>query len=300
MLEGGLRSSMHPNKLTRRELARLAGVAAASGAADAQPADTLTARKVIERIQKNIGVPWNPRTVDTFKAGDPELPVSGIATCFMSTLDVLQRSAAAGKNLVITHEPTFYNHLDQVSELAEDPIYKFKKAFIDKHKMVIWRFHDHWHARKPDAVMTGLAQRLGWEKRQVGADQRYYELPQMTLGELARHIQDKLKVRTLRAIGDPKAMVSRVSLSPGAAGLMAAVGTLPQADVYVCGEATEWEGIEYVRDTIAAGHKKGMILVGHVVTEDPGMELCAQWLKTFITEVSVEWIPTGEPFWRSA
>jgi len=291
---------MHPNKLTRRELARLAGVAAASGAADAQPADTLTARKVIERIQKNIGVPWNPRTVDTFKAGDPELPVSGIATCFMSTLDVLQRSAAAGKNLVITHEPTFYNHLDQVSELAEDPIYRFKKAFIDKHKMVIWRFHDHWHARKPDAVMTGLAQRLGWEKRQVGADQRYYELPQMTLGELARHIQDKLKVRTLRAIGDPKAMVSRVSLSPGAAGLMAAVGTLPQADVYVCGEATEWEGIEYVRDTIAAGHKKGMILVGHVVTEDPGMELCAQWLKTFITEVSVEWIPTGEPFWRSA
>ena len=287
--------------MNRRAFLNTGLAASAALTATAQTSSgSLTAATVIERIQKNIGVPWNPRTVDTFKAGDPELPVSGIATCFMSTLDVLQRSAAAGKNLVITHEPTFYNHLDQVSELAEDPIYKFKKAFIDKHKMVIWRFHDHWHARKPDAVMTGLAQRLGWEKRQVGADQRYYELPQITLGELARHIQDKLRVRTLRAIGDPKAMVSRVSLSPGAAGLMAAVGTLPQADVYVCGEATEWEGIEYVRDTIAAGHKKGMILVGHVVTEDPGMELCAQWLKTFITEVSVEWIPTGEPFWRSA
>ena len=293
-------SNLTPDKITRRQLAALAGVAAASSVAGAQPAETLTARKVIERIQKNVGVPWNLRTVDTFKAGDPELPVTGIVTCFMSTLEVLQHSAAARKNLVITHEPTYYNHLDQVSELKDDPIFMFKKAFIDKHKMVLWRFHDHWHARQPDPVTTALAARLGWEKRQVGADQRYYELPQLTLGELARHIQDKLKVHTLRVIGDPKAVVSRVSLSPGAGGLMAAVGTLPQADVFVCGEATEWEAIEYARDTIAAGHKKGLILVGHVVTEDPGMEACAQWLKTFITEVPVEWIPTGEPFWRPA
>ncbi|MGD0578094.1 MAG: Nif3-like dinuclear metal center hexameric protein [Bryobacteraceae bacterium] len=291
---------MHSNKITRRELAALAGVAVAGAEATAARSGTLTAREAIERIQKNVGVPWRKQTVDTFKAGDPDTPVLGIATSFMATLDVLQRAAAAGKNLIVSHEPTFYNHLDETKDLADDPIYKFKMEFIKQHKLVIWRFHDHWHARQPDAIMTGLAQLLGWDKHQAGSDQRYYVLPATTLGELARTIQERLKVRTLRAIGDPQSRVSRVSLSPGAAGLMAAVRTLPQADVYVCGEATEWEGIEYARDTIAAGQKKGMILVGHVVTEDPGMNLCAQWLKTFIPEVPIEWIPTGEPFWRPA
>jgi hypothetical protein len=28
------------------------------------------------------------------------------------------------------------------------------------------------------------------------------------------------------------------------------------------------------------------------------MRLCADWLKTFISEVPVQWIPAGDPFWR--
>src|SRR4051812_27910827 len=78
---------------------------------------TLTARQVIERIQKEVGVPWQQQTVDTFKAGDPDTPVTGVATTMMATYDVLTRAAAEGKNLVITHEPTFYGHLDQTADL---------------------------------------------------------------------------------------------------------------------------------------------------------------------------------------
>jgi len=39
--------------------------------------------------------------------------VTGIAVTMMATLDVLQRAAANGQNLIITHEPTFYDHLDR-------------------------------------------------------------------------------------------------------------------------------------------------------------------------------------------
>jgi len=28
------------------------------------------------------------------------------------------------------------------------------------------------------------------------------------------------------------------------------------------------------------------------------MRLCADWLKTFIPEVPLDWIPAGDPFWR--
>ena len=83
--------------------------------ARAQP---LTARQVIDRIKANVGVPWTEPTVDTIKAGDPETPVKGIALTMMATLDVLQRAAAAGQNLVITHEPTFYDHLDPTEGLV--------------------------------------------------------------------------------------------------------------------------------------------------------------------------------------
>ncbi len=77
-----------------------------------QPAG-LTASQVIERIQMQVHVPWRSRTVDTFKAGNPDTVVKGIATSFSATLDVCQRAAASGKNLIIVHEPTFYNHLDE-------------------------------------------------------------------------------------------------------------------------------------------------------------------------------------------
>jgi putative NIF3 family GTP cyclohydrolase 1 type 2 len=68
--------------------------------------------------------------------------------------------------------------------------------------------------------------------------------------------------------------------------------------VLVVGEQREWEGVEYAQDTVAAGHKKGLIILGHAISEDPGMDECARWLKTFITEVPIEFIPAGEPFWR--
>jgi putative NIF3 family GTP cyclohydrolase 1 type 2 len=258
----------------------------------------LTARQVIERIRKNVGVPWQTQTVDTFKAGDPETPVTGIATSFMATLDVLQRASAAGKNLIVTHEPTFYSHLDETKDLTADPIFRAKRDFIAKNKLVVWRFHDHWHARQPDAVYVALAQLLGWEKYSVDKSLMMFELPRTTLEALAHDMQTRLKTQALRVIGDPRIEVSKVALSPGAAGPRMQMALMPKADVYVCGEATEWEGIEYARDTIATGEKKGMILAGHVVTEEPGMNLCAQWLKTLVPELPVEWIPAGDPFWR--
>ena len=49
-------------------------------------AQQLTARQVIERIQAHVGVAWHNETVDTFKAGDPDTPVTGIATTMMATV----------------------------------------------------------------------------------------------------------------------------------------------------------------------------------------------------------------------
>ena len=105
-------------------------------------ADTLTAQQVIERIQKNVGVPWRTTTVDTIKAGSADSPVKGIATTMVATLDLLKRASAANRNFVIVHEPTFYNATRIIADFnADDPMVQLKRGFIEKNNMVVWRFH---------------------------------------------------------------------------------------------------------------------------------------------------------------
>ena len=273
---------------------------AAAGAVASAATGRITARQAIERIRKNVGVPWREQTVDTFKAGNPDTPVEGIATSFMATLDVLKRCATAGKNLLISHEPTFYNHQDATAEFTDDPVYLYKREFIEKNNMVVWRFHDHWHARKPDAMLTGLADVLGLAKYRMDAEGRMYAAPAAALASVAQDFRRRVNARAMRVVGNPEMEVKKMALSPGFASLEGAVHLLRDADVLVCGETREWEGVEYAQDAEAMGEKKGLILLGHAVSEDPGMKLCAQWLKTFIHETPIEWIPTGEPLWRPA
>ena len=124
----------------------------------------LTAQQAIDRIRARVGVPWRETTVDTFKAGDPATVVTGIATTVMATLPVLRQAAAAGRNLIVTCEPTFYSGNDDPGPRATDPVYLAKKAFIDEHRLVVWRFSDHWGARVPNEFASALADTLGWAK----------------------------------------------------------------------------------------------------------------------------------------
>jgi putative NIF3 family GTP cyclohydrolase 1 type 2 len=261
----------------------------------------LTARQVIERIQKNVGIPWQTQTVDTFKAGDPDTPVTGIATTMMATFDVLQRAAASGKNLIITHEPTFYNHQDETGEFKkeDDAVWAAKEDFISKHGLVVWRFHDYWHRRKPDGIRTGMIHALGWEKYTSPDKDNLYVIPETTVGDLASDLKRRLSIRTVRVVGNPNLKISKVALNPGYPGFPAERHTLQRDDVeaLVMGEGLEWETIEYGADAVAEGKRKALIILGHIPSEQAGMEECARWLKTFITEVPVEFVPTAEPFW---
>jgi putative NIF3 family GTP cyclohydrolase 1 type 2 len=258
----------------------------------------LTAQQVIDRIRANVGVPWRETTVDTFKAGDPQAIVTGIATTVMATLPVLRQAAGAGRNLIVTCEPTFYNGNDDPGPRASDPIYLAKKAFIDERRLVIWRFQDHWGARSPNEFASALAETLGWAKLRTAGNPLIYSIPSTTLGALAAHTRTRLGIRGgLRVIGNPGMRIRRVFLSPGTTSLQATIDNLPHADVILSGEPREWEAVEYVADSVTAGRPKGMIAVGRVVSEEPGMRACAAWLRSLVTEVPIEPIAVGDPYW---
>ncbi len=265
-------------------------------------ASPLTARQVIERIQKNVGVPWMAKTVDTFKAGDPDTRVTGIATTMMATFDVLQRAAAAGDNLIITHEPTFYGHLDQTEELAKenDAVLAAKQAFIAEHHLVVWRFHDHWHMRKPDGIQAGMVRALGWEKFQNAGNPHLFTVPETTVEQLARDIKSRLEIRALRVVGNPSLRVTKLALNPGYPGFTPERHTLQRDDVevLVMGEGLEWETIEYGADAATEGKHKALIILGHIPSEQAGMQDCAEWIKGFVSEVPVHFVAAKEPFWQ--
>jgi putative NIF3 family GTP cyclohydrolase 1 type 2 len=284
---------MEPLNISRRALL-LAGAGIAL--ADAPP----DAGKIIDRIKANVGVPWRAETVDKIVAGTAETPVKGIATTMMATLEVLQRAAAAGKNMLITHEPTFWLHQDTTTGLEQDSTYQFKADFIRKNNMVVFRFHDHWHAHKPDGIATGMMKELGWEKYVDPQNVRRFVFPDAPLSRFAKEIQTKLQIRTMRVVGDPNLAVSKVAVSWGYLSREPGIPILsrPDVDVLICGETREWEVVEYAQDAISAGKKKALIVLGHVVSEQAGMKSCAEWLKTFITDVPIEFIAAAEPFWN--
>lgn len=268
-------------------------------AAAAQQAG-ITARQIVTEIQKQVGVEWKKDTVDTFKAGNPDTVVTGVAVTMMATMDVLQRASAQGLNFVITHEPTFYAHLDRPEGIGEsDPVWAEKRAFIEKHGLVVWRFHDHWHMRKPDGIEAGMVHALGWEGFQRSDNQYLFVMPETTVKELAEQVAKKLDSTVVRVVGDREMKVRKVGFSPGAAGSEREMQALEQDDVEVLlvGETREWETVEYAADAVSQGRKKALIVIGHVPSEQAGMEECTRWLKGFVKNVPVEFVAAKQPFW---
>src|ERR1700730_1990066 len=276
-----------------------AAIGAHSAVAQVKP---LTAREVVARIEAHIGIPWQQETVDTFKAGNPDAAVKGIAVTMMATFDVLQRAAASGENLIITHEPIFYNHLDNFTEIPQkenDPVLAEKLAFIKEHHLVVWRFHDHWHKRTPDGIEAGMTHALGWEAFQDKQNQYLFTIPETTLDKLAGVLKARLELHTMRVVGDPQMKITQVALSPGAAGMQREIGALEKPDIQllVTGESREWETVEDAADAVSEKKNKALIILGHIPPEQGGMEECTRWLKTFVSEIPVNFVPAAQPFW---
>ena len=262
----------------------------------------MTARQVVEAIDAHLGVPAGPETVDEFLAGDPDREVRGVALTMMATLDVLQRAAERGLDLVISHEPLYFSHREEWTGMLQeqaDPVHAAKAAFIAEHGLVVRRLHDAVHEVQPDQVNQGTARRLGWlELERPGDPGVVFDLPTTTLGELASHVAATLRATALRYVGDPEQSVSVVGIQLGFWGFEhnRALLARPDVDVLIIGEGHEWETGEYAADAVTAGLAAGMVVVGHIPSEQQGMAEVARWLAPLLPEVQVQYLATADPF----
>jgi putative NIF3 family GTP cyclohydrolase 1 type 2 len=256
-----------------------------------------TVQDVINIIYKEIpGAPFKP-TVDTIKIGDAKNQVTGTVTTMFPTVAVIEETARLGANFIIAHEPSYYNHEDDLNWVQHNSVLEKKRQLLDKSQITIWRFHDHWHAYKPDGIRYGVLKSTGWLPYS-DAGKAVLEIPPASLREVAMHLKSSLGIQHLRVIGDLEHQCRKLLLLPGAAGgqLQVALTESNHPDLLIVGEVREWETAEYFRDANQLGVPTAIIVLGHAQSEEAGMAWLKDWLSPKVPELPIHHIPSGDPY----
>ena len=256
----------------------------------------LTVQDIIDILTRPVaGAPFAD-TVDTLKSGDKDQEVTGIITTMFATVPIIRKAVELKANFIIAHEPTFYNHTDDIKWVEHNDTLKEKQALLAKHKIAVWRFHDYIHSYHPDSVTYGVMKQAGWEK--YYKENEAFHIPSISLKNLVSHLKSALNIQHLRVIGDLNQSCEKLVLLPGASGGQAQISMAEKfkPDVLIVGELQEWETAEYIRDSRALGSNMALIILGHAVSEEPGMAWLQQWLQPQIGAIKIMHIPTPDPF----
>jgi putative NIF3 family GTP cyclohydrolase 1 type 2 len=113
---------------------------------------------------------------------------------------------------------------------------------------------------------------------------------------VALHVQERLQLSSVRVVGPLDMPCRRIAFEPGYRGSGALVIPLLQGpyDVVIAGEGQEWEAPEYVRDAVAQGLSKALIIVGHLKSEEGGMKYLAHDLADLYPHLPVKFLPEEE------
>lgn len=260
---------------------------------------TVTVRQVIDTILKEIPNAPFANTVDQLRSGSLDQEVTGVVTTMFPTLEVIEKTAKAGANFIIAHETPFYNNQDETDWLQKDDAYNYKVQLLKKYNIAIWRFHDYWHAHKPDGIAMGNLIKLGWEKYYDADSPRMLKLPKpFSLKSIVSLAKEKLVIPSVRVVGDLNQECSSVYMAFGYMDSKRQIAAIQEfkPDVILSGETREWETVERVRDGRLMGQKTSLIVLSHAVSEEAGMEYAAQWLRPKLPGVKISHIASTNPF----
>jgi putative NIF3 family GTP cyclohydrolase 1 type 2 len=207
------------HELTRRDA--LAAVALLAAPLEAAPMATTTT-DIRDYLLRNS--PWvDPaRTVDTVKAGDPDRPVRKAAVCWYPSVSDIRAAIAGGCDLLVTHEPTFWEHAAPEQQWRDRGPGREKSRLLRESGLVVLRAHDTWDNWPEIGIRDAWARYLGLDKRAAeGSDKRWhaaYDIPETTLRDFAQRVADRIRPlgeESVQVIGDPRMKVRRPGLGVG-------------------------------------------------------------------------------------
>lgn len=256
----------------------------------------MKAREIYEYLSDQA--PWvkeRERTCDGFKFGDPEKEVRKVVVSWMSTMKVIKEAIKRGADFILTHEPTFFNHWDEIQDVEDLKAYKEKVKLLEENHLVVCRFHDGWDPMPEDGVLAAFARNLGFSEIAAEKDWRkVYKIEPASVKDLALHVAKKLNLDAVRVLGDLDRKVSRVGLAPGAGTGEITRGklyALMEAELVICGETREWQFMRFLEDSGIS-----LIVTSHAVSERWGIENLAKRVEKQFPQIEVEYIDAGCPW----
>ncbi len=231
-------------------------------------------------------------TVDRVIYGDPEAEVEGVAVAWMPYTATLEQAKAAGANVLVTHEPTFYNHWDLDDEdaagMEETAI---KMQWLDDAGMTVIRCHDVWDAIPEIGIPFAWGTFLGLEE--IQHQERYYNIyrvPEQTAEAFAQQVAGRVRALGQESVGfygDASRRIQSVGVGTGANSQPFKLYELG-ADLAVSVDDTVrcWVAGEWCEDT-----GRPVVVVNHCVSEEPGIVNLSDYLKQTYPDLTVTHIP---------
>lgn len=252
-------------------------------------------KELIEELQRVAPTP--EKTCDTVKAGDPEKELCRVAVSMFATVEVIRAAKEWGADMLLVHEPTYYDHMDV---FKENRVTLAKRALIEESGMVIYRYHDHMHAAKPDGITAGELHYLGLtgtlEESPYLASYLFTSDTPLTALELAERMEKKLNIAHVRIAGARDVKATRIALCFGTPGGVFDLLCRDDVEIVLTGEACEWRLAEYARDAAALGLNKTLIVMGHIGSERDGMRLLTERLQQKHTDFETRYFDCGEVY----
>ncbi len=247
---------------------------------------------------------------DKVLCGNPDQELTGIVVTVIATYDVIKEAIKLGYNLIISHESIFFGgRID--TNLEQNSVYVEKKKLIEDNNIVVVRDHDRMHGnglpffperKRNDYIFYGICKELGWDDYVIGDKMKplWYKIPETTARDLADLFIDKFGLTGMRVVGNMDAKVSTVWFCEHVNGDKRdgkAVENAQKADAIIPFEICDYTLTQYVVDAAQMGMDKVILEMGHINTEELGMQYCLEWLPEAVgDDVPLKFVQSGDLF----
>ncbi len=250
--------------------------------------------------------PWIDRanTVDRVIAGNPNKPVKRILVTWMPSFAAVKAAIDGRYDLLLTHEPTFYDHRDyrdNPADMHKVATAMAKKKLIDDSGLTIIRNHDVWDLFPGVGIPFAWAKFLGINSKPVrifaGNYQHRYDIEPLTLDALAQRISKRtatLGEPSIQVHGRGDQLVSRIGIGTGCCARPADFREAG-CDVSIVTDdgSSYWSQLQRAED-----ESHPFIRVHHGTSEEPGMVTLTEYVNDNIPGIRADHLP-HRPIYRT-
>lgn len=242
--------------------------------------------------------PWVNRhtTVDKVITKDTETSFDHCLVTWMPSYRALKYALAQNIQLIICHEPVFWNQQDTVPDTLAG---REKANFINAHNLTIIRLHDTWDRWPTIGITAAWANFLSLPKTPTLIHEKAYlhryDIKPITVRDFATSVAAhcaQLGEPQVQLIGDASLWVSKIGIGSGRACAITSLQQMGCDCSVVCDDSgTYWSDIQQARD---AGHP--VIRVNHGTSEEPGMKTLTHYINNSFDGLTAEHLVHGSMY----